>query len=361
MHYKDRIFVLDLLTILHELTDEEHYMTQDEIVKELEDKYGYPSSPNRRRTVKRNIEKLISYGEYTGAYEIGYDINTRKMKNKETGATEEVEFYSNFNYLHDFTHEELYLIIDSLLFSRHIPGHQRKDLIRKLEKLTSDHFNSRQNHVYVSSQGELVNKSLFNNIKCLDQAISESKQVIFHYNDYVIDEKSQLQLQARLNSEGQVREYVINPYQMVATNGRYYVICNNDEFDDMSHYRIDRITAIEILDIDRKPIKEVEGYERGLDLSQHMAEHIYMFAGQSINVELSIKRNAFGEFIDWFGTSNLNITKQTEDEILVRVKVNDQAMRKWALQYALHAKVISPPEFVAKVKADIQQAMDNYE
>src|SRR5699024_4904796 len=146
-----------------------YYITQDEIVKLLEsNRYGYPKSPNRRRTVKRNIEKLISYGEHTGAYDIGYGISTRHMKDKKTNEIEEIDVYSDFSYIHDFTHEELYLIIDSLLFSRHIPAHQRKDLIEKLEKLTSKHFNSRANHVYASSQGELINKSLFNNIKYLD-------------------------------------------------------------------------------------------------------------------------------------------------------------------------------------------------
>src|SRR5699024_2360405 len=160
----------------------------------------------------------------------------------------------DFFYIHDFTHEELYLIIDSILFSQHIPGHQRKDLIRKLERLTSNHFNSRLNHVYTSSNGELVNKSLFNNIKCLDQAMNEGKQVSFYYNNYTVDENSSLALEPRQNSRGLAREYIINPYQMVATNGRYYLICNNDYFDDLSHYRIDRITDIEVLDTKRKPI-----------------------------------------------------------------------------------------------------------
>src|SRR5699024_3145347 len=160
--------------------------------------------------------------------------------------------------------------------SHHIPSHQRGELIKKLEKLTSKHFNSRSNHVYASRHEELINKDLFYNIKVLDQAMNEAKQVVFHYNDYMVDQALQLSLQPRVNSKGVVRAYTINPYQMVATNGRYYLICNNDYFDNISHYRVDRITNIKILETDRKPIKELAGFEQGLDLSQHMAEHIYM-------------------------------------------------------------------------------------
>jgi predicted DNA-binding transcriptional regulator YafY len=35
-------------------------------------------------------------------------------------------------------------------------------------------------------------------------------------------------------------------------------------------------------------------------------------------------------------------------------------MRKWALQYALHAKVLSPQSLVDEVKQDLINALENY-
>ena len=75
----------------------------------------------------------------------------------------------------------------------------------------------------------------FYTIDVLDEAISKGKKVSFIYNSYGTDKK--------LHPKRE-REYVINPYQMVATNGRYYLICNYDKYDTLSNYRIDRITGI---------------------------------------------------------------------------------------------------------------------
>ena len=38
--------------------------------------------------------------------------------------------------------------------------------------------------------------------------------------------------------------YIINPYQMVAVNDKYYLICNVDKYDNVAHFRVDRITDI---------------------------------------------------------------------------------------------------------------------
>ena len=204
------------------------------------------------------------------------------------------------------------------------------------------------------------NKDLFLNIEILDEAINKSKQVSFNYNKYSLDKNSKLVLMPQLNKDGTTSEYIINPYQIVATNGRYYLICNNDIYEDVSHYRLDRITKIKILDENRKPMKEVKGLEDGLNLGQHMAEHIYMFTGKSHAVSLRFKKNILNEFVDWFGTDNIKLLEQTKDELTVRVIVNRIAMRKWALQYALHVRVLSPESLVEEIRNDINQARENY-
>lgn len=358
MYSAEKILILDLLKILHKHTDEDHRLAQEEIKKILKTEYDISVS---RKTVKNNIEKLIRYSDRKDANEILYSTKTRKVKTKDPNKEDELKVLSDFGYVHDFTYGELRLIIDSILFSKHIPSRQREELIGKLKNLSSKHFNSRINHIRTASSNGPVNHELFNNIEILDEAITHSKKVSFRYNKYTVDEKSNLVLQSQTNREGEAREYTINPYQMVATNGRYYLICNNDRYDTISHYRVDRITNLKILSETRKPMREVKGLEHGLDLSKHMEEHIYMFTGESTSVRLRFHKNFLNEFIDWFGTENISFSDHVEEEVTARVTVNEIAMRKWALQYALHVRVLSPASLVDEIKADIDQARENYQ
>lgn len=351
----ENILLLDLLQILKTHTDESHRLTQHEIIEIL--KKDYETSP-KRKTVKINIEKLMRYGEQEDGNEILHTIKTRSQNPLDPKDVTKV--YSDFGYVHDFTHSELRFIIDSILLSKQIPSTQREDLIGKLLKLTSKHFNARMNHINHLEEGRSAANNLFYTIEIIDDAISQSQKISFQYKKYTVNEKSQLVESSQENQDGIPREYVINPYQMAVANGRYYLICNNDKYDNVSHYRLDRITNIKILNEKRKPVKDVKGLEYGLNLPKHMTEHIYMFTGQSASIRLRFKKSFLNEFVDWFGTKGVMFSEQTNDEITARVTANEIAMRKWALQYALHVKVLSPESLVNQIKEDISQVYKNY-
>lgn len=232
----------------------------------------------------------------------------------------------------------------------------QKDIIEILDKeycMKIDRKSVKRN----LPENQPSNSELFMTIETLDKAISRGLQVSFTYNSYDIDKK----LHPRKNSEGEVRNYIINPYQIVATNGRYYLICNYDKYDSVSHYRLDRITNIKLLDTPAKPQRKVKGIENGLDLPKHLAEHLYMFAGESFPVKFIAKRYIVTDVIDWFGKDIKFSSDATDDEVTVTVKVNPIAMKMWALKYSRHIKVIFPQSLVDEIKADIDFAKKNYE
>ena len=156
-----------------------------------------------------------------------------------------------------------------------------------------------------------------------------------------------------------MREYIVNPYQIVAANGRYYLIGNYDKYYNVSHYRLDRIMSIELLEAKQKPQRKVIGLENGFDLPKHMAEHIYMFSGESEVVTFRLKKYLLNDVMDFFG-SEISFFDETEDSVSARVKVNRSAMQKWALQYALHAQILSPASLVEAVKHDLIKAYGLY-
>ena len=336
-----KMLIINILEILKRYSDEEHRLSQKDIIKILESEYSMKAD---RKAIKRNLMNLIEFG-----YDIGYKETVRK-----NNGMEEI-IYSDWFLIRDFTDAELRLLIDSLLFSKHIPYSQCKDLIDKLKSLSSAYFDAKVKHIRNLPENMPTNKQLFLTIEILDEAISKNRQVSFYYNEYGIDKK----LHPRMSNEGEIREYIINPYQIVATNGRYYLICNYDDYDNVSNYRLDKITNIRLLESPAKPMKRVVGLEKGLNLPKHMAENIYMFAGESISVKIRAQRYLVGQIIDWFGR-DVKFSNDEGETVDVRVNVSEQAMIYWALQYGQHAEVVEPPALREKVRVAVNEIASKY-
>lgn len=336
-----KMIIINILDILKRYTDENHKLSQKQIADILKNEYN---TVVERKTIKRNIMNLIEFG-----YEIEYTETVRYIKNKE-GIKEENSIYSDFYLAREFTDSELRLLIDSLLFNRYLPAKQCKEMIKKIENLSSEYFKSRVKHIQNLPDNMPRNNQVFFTLEVLDEAISKGRKVEFTYNEYGTDKK----LHPRKSEP-----YVINPYQMVAVNDKYYLICNVDKYDNLANFRVDRITDIKISKDKVKSKKLVKGLENGLNLPKHMAEHIYMFGGGSIRVMFRTKKYLLSELFDWFG-KDIVFSDETEDEVTCSVFVNEQAMRKWALQYALHVKVISPQGLVDGIKEDLEKARELY-
>lgn len=338
-----KMLIMNILSILKKYSDENHRLSQKEIKDLLEREYDMKVE---RKAIKRNLMNLL---------DSGYDIECAEAVRVNKNGEEEI-IYTDWYLDRRFSDSELRLLIDSLLFSKHIPYSQCKELIEKLEGLSNCYFKSRVKHIQTLPDNAPKNTQLFYTIEVLDEAITKGRQVSFHYNEYGTDKK----MHPRIKEDGLVREYLVNPYQMVATNGRYYLICNYDKYDNVSNYRLDRITDIKMMDTSAKSMKQVRGLENGLNLPKHMAEHIYMFTGESVPVVFKAKRYLLTELYDWFG-NDIIFLDESKEEVTARVNVNMEAMRKWALQYAVHIKVISPKKLVDMVKEDITSAMKQYE
>lgn len=313
-----------ILEILRQYTDENHSLTQQDIIKLLDKNYGMPCD---RRSVKANVLSLKELG-----YDIGMDDGYRLLSR-------------------EFDDAELRILIDSVLFSKSISTKQAKDLITKLQGIASIFFNAKVSHV--SNLPELrrtINKQAMYGLDTLNDAIAAKHQVSFMYNDVGTD----LKLHPRWNME-----YIVNPYQIVACNGRFYLIGNYDKYDNVSHFRIDKMTDVKELDSKVKPMKQVEGLEHGLNLPKHMAEHIYMFSGPTVNVKMETIPEMFSDITDWFGT-DVKIIEETEDKLIVRVNCNEKAMRYWALQYGPSVEILEPESLRNQLIADMKDMMRRY-
>ena len=313
-----------ILDILREYTDENHSLTQQEIIRLLKQNYGMECD---RRSVKNNIQSLKDM-DYDISMDHGYKLLSR-----------------------EFDDAELRILIDSVLFSKSISTKQAKGLIEKIRSLSSRFFNAKVTHV--SNLPELnrtVNKQAMYSLDKINDAISDKRQISFIYNTVGTDFK--------LHPKRE-REYIVNPYQIVANNGRFYLICNYDKYDNVSHYRIDRMTDVRVLDKKVKPMKEVPELAHGLNLPKHMAEHVYMFSGESVDVTIQVEKFLMDDLVDWFG-SDFHIIEENDDMLKIRVRMNPQAMRFWALQYGPYAEVLKPESLREQIKEDVIKMSKKY-
>ncbi len=295
-----------ILEILEQYTDSDHPLTQMEIVDLLEKNYGVPCT---RQTVKNNLMLLG---------EMGYEISM------EDGI---------FLMSRQFENAELRMLIDSVLFSRTLSGKQAKRLIEKLTGLGNKYFRAKVKHVcHLPKLIHSDNKQVLLNLDVLNDAIEQERKVSFTYNSYGKDFK----LHPRREEP-----YIVNPYQMVANQGRYYLLCSYDTSNRLSHYRLDYMTKLEMLDAKVEPMDQMEDFVQGYSLSKHMEEHIYMFSGPSVQVKMRVRAVNMDALIDWFG-KGFHIVKEDADGLIVSVACNELAMKYWALQYGEYVEVLEP-------------------
>ena len=328
-----KLLILNILDILWKDSDQDHRLTQREIGEILRTRYGMAAD---RKAIKRNLMDLV---------EFGFDIEYREVPRGGAGEEEENTILTDFYLVRPFTEGELRLLIDGLLFSRHLPHRQCRELVEKLEGLSSRYFRSRVRHITRMPGEQEDNQQLFLNIELLDEAIEKRQKAAFHYLEYGTDKK----VHYRTRSDGSVREYVASPYQMAARDGNYYLVCRREGYGGLANYRLDWICDLKVLEETAQPFTSPE--ESGgqpLDLAAYMREHIYMYAGGSCRAKLWVSRPLISSVIDLFG-KDVVFSREDAEGVVVSVYANEMSIEQFAKSYAPNTAVLEPPELRKKV------------
>ena len=315
-----------ILEVLEEYTDEKHILTQEGIIKKLE-LYGMSCE---RHAVKRNLDALR---------DMGYKIISASKGS-----------YLEKKSLND---AELRMLIDSVFYSKNISQVDKNSLLNKLRGMANTHSRKKFSHVAeVSKIFNSGNDETLDALDIINDAIKDGKKIQFVYNRSGIDFK----LHPRRDEP-----YEVSPYQLVVANGRYYLLGNYDKYDDVSHYRVDRITCVEVLDEPVKPKSKVkELAQKDFSVSKHMKEHVYMFGGESRHITFVANIELMDELVDWFG-KDFSVRKIDDKKILVDLNCNEHAMIYWALQYGKDIVIRSPQSLIDSVKKIAKKIVADYE
>lgn len=314
-----------ILNILRKYSDENHALTQQDIINHLEREYDVSCD---RRTVGASVKALAKLGMDIDCGRRGCRLMSR-----------------------EFDDSELRILIDSVLFSKSISTRQAQTLIDKLQGFASQYFNAKVKHVHnLPELNRTENRQALYSLEVINDAIAAKKKIEFIYNKMGTD----FELHPKRKEP-----YIVNPYQIVANNGKFYLIANYEKYDNVVHFRIDRMKEVKCLDEGIKPRYKVPELANGLNLPKHMAEHIYMFNGESVWAKIKTTEDMMGDLVDWFG-NDFRIEPVESDVIIARVKCNYKALRYWALQYGPYVEILEPVRLRQQLRQDTESMYKKY-
>ena len=117
---------------------------------------------------------------------------------------------------------------------------------------------------------------------------------------------------------------------------------NYDKYDDISHYRVDRIDNVTVINVPARSFEEVSDYRGKFDVSDYAGRTFRMFSGKIENIVLICNMSILELIIDKFG-ENADYTKLNDEEF--RIKTNgyySEGLVDWLMMIADKCRVEEP-------------------
>ena len=330
-----KLLIVRIMQILEYYSDVNHPLTQEDIINKLYEDYGIEAE---RKAIGRNIAILQDMFERESMKKTATAIVIESDKRRGTFLDKRL-----------FEDSELRLLIDGVLASKHISEKYSKDLIEKLSTLSNKYFKSNVKHVYsVKDWDKTENKALFWNIEIIDEAIEKCRQITFDYNKYGADKTLH-----------KTSSHKASPYQLILHNQHYYLVFFNERWKKICHFRLDKITKIDITDEPMTPLRSIKGYENGLDYKKYATSLPYMFTDETERITFVCDECVIDQVVDWFG-KNINVRAIGDKKYEVIVSASSNAMEYWAMQYLNYVEIKTPAELRARIKNNLQKAEEKY-
>jgi hypothetical protein len=200
-----------VLEILKNHTDEEHGLKVSQIVALMEEDYGITLN---RKAVSSILNDLLELSEIPQEYSwknpmkfsIKFDVVPRSSG----------DIRENWRLCKEFEEGEIRLLTDLV---KTVPGYPHRRLLEKLQRLGGV---SMQNRSLIQESRDTVNHQMPVNMDYIERAIQRSRKIIFDYDTHE-------------------QYHTVSPYKMVFRNGNYYLICYDEDIEDMALFRVEKI------------------------------------------------------------------------------------------------------------------------
>lgn len=320
-----KLKILHLARILLEQTDEEHSLTLQELIHQL----NLCGVECERKSLYDDIETLRNFG---------IEVETRRGRS-----------YSYYVSERPFQLPELKLLADAVASSRFITHKKSEELVGKLASLTSKpQANRLRRQVFVANRVKSQNEQVYYNIDALHEAVADQRQISFRYFDYTVEKKK------HYRREG--ADYIVSPCALVWDDEKYYLIAYYPKYNSILHFRVDKMECICVLDAAaQKPPAELN-----FDPARYAQKIFGMYGGEEETVRLRLKNDLIGVILDRFGQSIL-VRKDGQDHFVVDVKVAvSPQFYSWLFGFGTGAQVLQPQRVVDQFAGYVQSVAAQY-
>ena len=325
--YNQKLKMLYLVKIFSEESDDNHYLTMQEIISKLA-AYGVNAD---RKTIYQDIAELRDFG---------LDILTDK------------DGRNYYYYLgsRDFELAELKLLVDSVQSSKFISEHKSRDLIKKIESLASRHDASQlHRQVLIAGRVKTMNESIYYNVDKIHAAINADRQIKFRYYDW--------NLKKELEPRYDGMWYRLSPWALMWDDEMYYLVVYDAKHDKVTHYRVDKMKEISLLD---EPREGKEAFKE-FNLAKYTSSLFGMYVGDETKVTLEGDNSMVGVIIDRFGKDIIIIPVDKDHfQTVVTVAVSTHFLG-WIMSLGGGVRIVGPDSVVAQMKDMIKDLSEQYE
>ena len=318
-----KLKIFYILDYLQRNSHQDHPVRASELIEMLKNRHDISCD---RKTVYSDIAALQEYGidiESVPGKNGGYYIASR-----------------------NFELPELKLLIDAVQSSRYLTEGKSRELIEKLCNQCNEHDSKLlRRNVLVSGRVKSMNETIYYNVDAIQDAIAQNKQISFLYFDWDFGGKRRYR----------DKTYQASPYGLCQDNENCYLLAWSERYG-VTHYRVDRMDKINVIEQNRIPCPELTGKA----LNEHAERHFQMFSGQEINVKLRFHRSLLNVVIDRFGKDTMLIPDGDEHfNFTVRVAVSPMFL-SWVIGFGSKAQILYPASVAEQCRQLCLEAMSQY-
>ena len=328
---KSKLKLLYIVDILKKKTDENHYLAATEICDEL----SQLDIPAERKSIYNDIDILREYG---------FDIIHTGSKNRG----------GYFLGAREFELAELRLLSDAVQAANFISQNKTNELVDKIESFASEkQAKILHSQVYVDNRPKTKNESIYYAIHNLNEAITKGVKVTVTYTRRKITEE--------FKTSSEDKTYTVSPYALIWSDDHYYLVCNNEKYDNLMHLRVEKIKKYELTDSPARPFSEVSDYRTHFDSADYASKLFNMYSGEPKPIELACNNDLLEPMLDRFG-EKVRIQKLDDEHFILRTNaaVSD-GLAAWVVQFGGRVKVRMPNDLIYAVKQKAEEILKNYE